>query len=71
MFWMFLFFTIHGNKETKKISEIVEMQAGGYLCINEKEDLICAVAALIFHYTDFMPLGAELVLKYNILLLDF
>lgn len=63
-------FTIHGNKETKKISEIVEIQAGGYLCINEKEDLICAVAALIFHYTDFMPLGAELVLKYNVLLRD-
>lgn len=63
-------FTIHGNKETKKISEIVEIQAGGYLYINEKEDLICAVAALIFHYTDFMPLGAELVLKYNVLLRD-
>lgn len=45
---MFLFFTKHGNKETKKISEIVEIVAGGYLCINEKEDLICAVAALIF-----------------------
>lgn len=66
---MFLFCTIHGNKETKKISEIVEIQVGGYLCINEKEDLICA--ALIFHNTDFMPLGVELVLKYNVLLLDF
>ena len=65
---MFLFFTIHGNKETKKISEIVETQAGGYLCINEKEDLICAVAALIFYYTDFTPLGAELELKCVLLL---
>ena len=68
---MFLFFTKHGNKETKKINEILEIQAGGYLCINEREDLIFAVVALIFPCTDSMPLGAELVLKYNVLLLDF
>lgn len=57
---MFLFFTKHGNKETKKINEILEIQARGYLCINEREDLIFAVVALIFPCTDSMPLGAEL-----------